>query len=164
MHRPSKATQLIVLAGLLLVTFVAAAVGAIASANAGEFYSQLDRPPWAPPSWLFAPVWTVLYLMMAVAAWLVWRARGFDEARGPLLLYIVQLVANALWTWIFFAWQRGGLAFAEILILLVLVLATIVAFWKVRTLAGALLVPYLFWVAYASVLTYAVWQRNPSLG
>jgi tryptophan-rich sensory protein len=102
--------------------------------------------------------------MMGLAAWLVWRARGFDDARVPLLLYVVQLAANAVWTWLFFAWQRGGLAFAEILILLALVLATMVAFWKVRALAGALLVPYLLWVAYASALTYSVWQRNPSLG
>ena len=164
MHRPSRSTQLIVLAGLLLLTFMAAALGGIASANAGAFYSQLDRPSWAPPAWLFGPVWTALYLMMGVAAWLVWRARGFEGARVPLLLYVVQLAANALWTWLFFAWQRGGLAFAEILILLALVLATMVAFWKVRALAGALLVPYLLWVAYASALTYSVWQRNPSLG
>lgn len=159
----STLRQLLGLAGWLLLSFAAAGAGGIASANAGTFYTQLDRPGWAPPPWLFAPVWSVLYLMMGVAAWLVWKERGFVGARTALALFIAQLVANALWTWLFFAWQGPGLAFAEILILWLLILATIVAFWKVRSLAGALLVPYLLWVTFASILTYSLWQRNPSL-
>lgn len=159
----STLRQLLGLAGWLVLSFAAAGAGGIASANAGTFYTQLDRPGWAPPPWLFAPVWSALYLMMGVAAWLVWKERGFDDARTPLALFIAQLVANALWTWLFFAWQEPGLAFAEILILWLMIIATIVAFWKVRALAGALLVPYLLWVTFASVLTYSLWQRNPSL-
>lgn len=159
----STLRQLLGLAGWLLLSFAAAGAGGIASANAGTFYTQLDRPGWAPAPWLFAPVWSALYLMMGVAAWLVWKERGFDGARTPLVLFIAQLVANALWTWLFFAWQEPGLAFAEILILWLMIIATIVAFWKVRSLAGALLVPYLLWVTFASVLTYSLWQRNPSL-
>jgi benzodiazapine receptor len=151
------------LAGWLLGSFAAAAVGGVASANAGGFYQQLVRPGWAPPPWLFGPVWSVLYLLMGIAAWLVWRERGFRGARTALTLFVVQLAANALWTWLFFAWRRGALAFGEILLLWVLIVATLVAFWWVRPLAGALLVPYLLWVTFASALTFAVWRMNPAV-
>ncbi|HEX6373963.1 MAG TPA: TspO/MBR family protein [Longimicrobium sp.] len=151
------------LAGWLLASFAAAAVGGVASAGAGDFYQQLVKPGWAPPGWLFGPVWSVLYLLMGIAAWLVWRERGFRGARGALTLFVVQLAANALWTWLFFAWRRGALAFGEILLLWVLIAATIAAFWRVRPLAGALLIPYLLWVTFASALTFAVWRMNPGL-
>jgi tryptophan-rich sensory protein len=159
----SARRQGIGLAGWLLGSFAAAAVGGVASANAGDFYQQLARPGWAPPPWLFGPVWSVLYLMMGIAAWLVWRERGFRGARAALTLFIVQLAANALWTWLFFAWRRGALAFGEILLLWVLIAATIAAFWRVRPLAGALLLPYLLWVSFAAALTFAVWRMNPAL-
>jgi tryptophan-rich sensory protein len=161
MNRRSNFVQVAGLGVWLLVTFAAGAVGAIASSNAGPFYRELARPGWAPPAWLFGPVWSALYLLIGIAVWLVWRDRGFTGARTALGLFLVQLVANALWTWLFFAWRQGALAFAEILILLLLIVSTLVAFWRVRRLAGALLLPYLFWVGYASALTYAVWQRNP---
>jgi benzodiazapine receptor len=149
------------LGGWLIVTFIAAAAGSVASTQAPEFYAQLVRPPWAPPASLFGPVWTVLYTLMAVAAWLVWRVGGFAGARGALTLYLGQLVLNALWSWFFFGWQRGGLAFADIVLTLLLVVATLVAFWRIRPLAGALLVPYLLWVGFAAALNYTVWQLNP---
>jgi tryptophan-rich sensory protein len=98
---------------------------------------------------------------MAIAAWLVWRGDGFRESRGALALFLVQLAPNALWSWLFFVWHRGALAFADILLLSVLVIATLVAFWRVHALAGALLIPYLLWVSFASALNYAVWQLNP---
>ncbi|TXL68932.1 tryptophan-rich sensory protein [Zeimonas arvi] len=151
------------LAGWLALAFAAAAIGGIASANAGDFYAQLVRPAWAPPGWLFAPVWTLLYLTMGVAAWLVWREAGFRGARAALTLFVIQLAANALWTWLFFAWRLGGLAFAEVLLLWVLILATVVAFWRVRPLAGALMLPYLGWVSFACALTWATWRLNPGL-
>jgi tryptophan-rich sensory protein len=147
----------------LAVSFVAAAIGAAASVRAGPFYLQLARPDWAPPPAVFGPVWSVLYLLMGIAAWLVWRPGGFRAARGALTLFLVQLALNALWSWLFFAWHRGGLAFADILVLLVLVAATTVAFWRVRPLAGWLLAPYLLWVAFASALNYSVWQLNPQV-
>jgi tryptophan-rich sensory protein len=100
---------------------------------------------------------------MGVAAWLVWRERGFRGARTALSLFLIQLAVNALWTWLFFVWRLGALAFGEILLLWGLILCTVVAFWRVRAVAGALLVPYLGWVTYAAALTYAVWQRNPAL-
>ena len=127
------------------------------------FYETLLRPSWAPPAWLFGPVWTVLYLLMGVAVWLVWRPAGFRAAAAPLTLFLVQLVLNALWTWIFFAWNRGGLAFAEILVLWVLILATLVAFWRARPLAGVLFVPYLAWVTFAAALNLAMWRMNPAV-
>jgi tryptophan-rich sensory protein len=102
---------------------------------------------------------------MGIAVWLVWRADGFRAARGALTLYVVQLAPNALWSWLFFGWHRGALAFADILLLWVLIIVTLIAFWRVRALAGALLVPYLLWVSVASALNYAVWQLNlQSLG
>jgi tryptophan-rich sensory protein len=161
--RYSVGEQVLGLEGWLLLTFAAAAVGGLASAGAGGFYDRLVRPDWAPPAWLFAPVWTALYLLMALAAWLVWRTHGFRRARVPLLLFIVQLAANALWTWLFFAWQQGALAFAEILLLWGLVVATVVAFWPMHLLAAALLLPYLAWVTFACALTFFVWRLNPGV-
>jgi tryptophan-rich sensory protein len=149
------------LAGWLGITFATAAVGAAASISAATFYGGLVRPSWAPPAWLFGPVWTGLYLLMGIAAWLVWRERGFRAAAVPLGLFLVQLAANGLWSWLFFVWKRGALAFAEVLLLWVLIAATVVTFRRVRPLAAALLLPYLAWVTFASALTYAVWQRNP---
>jgi translocator protein len=155
--------QILGLAGWLLLTFVAAGVGALASVRSEAFYQQLSRPDWAPPPTVFGPVWSVLYLLMGVAAWLVWRERGFSGARTALGLFLIQLLANALWTWLFFAWRQGALAFGEILVLWVLIVATLVAFWRVRRLAALLLLPYLAWVSFAAALTYAVWRRNPVL-
>jgi benzodiazapine receptor len=144
----------------LAASFAAAALGSIATRQAPEFYASLSKPEWAPPSWLFAPAWTLLYLLMAVAAWRVWRTAGFGPAIG---LFIAQLALNALWSWIFFAWRMGAAAFAAIVLLWVLIAATLVAFWLTERLAGALLVPYLAWVSYAAALTYAVWRANPQL-
>jgi translocator protein len=159
--RPGRAA--LGLLGWLAVTFGAAALGAIASSGAGTFYGELSRPAWAPAGSLFAPVWSALYLLMAVAAWLVWRERGFRGAGAALMLYLVQLVANALWTWLFFVARQGALAFVETLLLWALIAATTVVFWRTRPLAGALLLPYLGWVTFAAALTYSVWQRNPAL-
>jgi len=157
--------QILGLVGWLVIISVAATIGATASINAGSFYTQIVLPEWAPPSWVFGPAWTVLYALMAIAAWLVWRADGFRAARNALTLFLVQLALNVLWSWLFFGWHRGALAFADILLLWVLIVVTIIAFWRMRPLAGALLVPYLLWVSFASALNYAVWQLNPqSLG
>ena len=161
--RPSALTQAAGLLVALAVTFLAATAGAVASVDAGAFYSQLDRPGWAPPGWLFGPVWSVLYTLMAVAAWLVWRKVGFPQATVAISLFMTQLVANALWSWVFFAWHRGALAVVEILVLWGLVAATAVAFWRVQRLAALLLVPYLAWVSFAAALTLALWRRNPGL-
>ena len=163
MPKASVSRQIIGLLGWLLLSFAAAAIGAVASAEAGAFYQQLVRPSWAPPGWLFAPVWTVLYVLMGVAAWLVWRVHGFKEGRTALALFIVQLGANALWTWVFFVWHKGGLAFAEVMLLWCLIVATAVSFRRLNALAAVLLLPYLAWVTFASALTWSAWRLNPDL-
>lgn len=151
------------LLGWLGACYATSAVGAVASIRAQGFYRELVRPEWAPPPWVFGPVWTALYALMAVAAWLVWRERGWAGARVPLALFVAQLAVNALWTWLFFAWRLGALATAEIALLWVLLLVTLVRFWRVRPLAGVLLVPYLAWVTFATALSFAVWRLNPAL-
>jgi translocator protein len=155
----SPLRQALGLIGWIGISFVPALVGAQATDPA--WYEALEQPVWAPPSWLFGPVWTVLYLLMGIAAWLVWRRGGFREATVALGLFLVQLAFNAAWSWIFFGLRRPELAFAEIVVLWVLILATTVAFWRHHRLAAALLVPYLLWVAYAAVLNFALWRLNP---
>jgi translocator protein len=159
----TKQKQIVGLVGWLIVSFIAAAIGGAASIHAGPFYTQLVRPDWAPPPSIFGPVWTALYALMGIAAWLVWRVEGFRAAKSALTLFLVQLAFNALWSWLFFGWHRGDLAFANILVLWALIVATLIAFWRIRALAGALLVPYLLWVSFASALNYSVWQLNPQV-
>jgi translocator protein len=161
--RRSAPQQIIGLVGWLLLAFAAAALGAVASREAPAFYAQLALPDWAPPAWLFGPVWTVLYLLMGVAAWLVWRARGWAGARSALILFVVQLAVNALWSWLFFAWRLGAAALVDSALLWLLVAATMVAFWRIRPLAGILLFPYWAWVGFATALTHAIWRLNPGL-
>lgn len=163
MTGPPPRQQFIGLVAWLAASFVAAAIGAAASVEAGAFYAQLARPEWAPPGSVFGPVWTVLYALMGVAAWLAWRVGGFRAARSAFLLFLAQLAVNALWSWLFFGWQRGALAFIDILLLWALIAATIAGFWRLRPLAGALLLPYLLWVSFAAALNYSVWQLNPQL-
>ena len=155
--------QTLGLAGWLLLTFAAAAIGGFASASAGSFYAQLVRPTWAPPGWLFGPVWSALYLLMGLSAWLVWRLHGWQGARSALMLFVAQLAVNALWTWLFFVWQHGAAAFVEIIVLWALIVATVILFYRLHRLAALLLLPYLAWVSFACALTYATWQLNPAL-
>jgi tryptophan-rich sensory protein len=159
----SKAWQAFGLVAWALVTLVAAAIAALASWNAPEFYAQLALPSWAPPSWVFGPVWSTLYALMAIAAWLVWHRQGFTGTRTALVLFGVQLAANALWSWLFFGWHFGALAFADVLVLWCMIVATIVAFQRVRPLAGVLLYPYFVWCTFAAALTFVVWRMNPEL-
>lgn len=151
------------LVALLAVTFAAAAIGAAGSMAAPEFYAALNQPSWAPPSSVFGPVWTVLYLMMAVATWIVIRRLGWPGSRPLVGLYLVQLAVNALWSWLFFRWQLGAVAFAEIVLLWLLVAVLLRQYWPVHRVAGALLIPYLAWVTFAGALCFALWQRNPGL-
>jgi translocator protein len=163
MREITKSRQVIGLTGWLLIVFCAGAIGSVASVDSGTFYGQLSRPEWAPPAWLFGPAWTILYILMGVSAWLVWRVRGFRPAFTALSFFIAQLAVNALWTWIFFVWKQGLMALVEILLLWVLILSTIIAFRRINPLAGYLMIPYLAWVTYASALTFMVWRLNPLL-
>ena len=157
----SPGTSALGLVGWIAITAVAAAIGSAAAVGSRTFYEALQRPSWAPPGSVFGPVWTMLYLAMAVAAWMVWKARDFVGARVALILFLVQLALNALWTWLFFAWHQGALAFVEVLVLWVTVAMTMNLFRRVRPMAGTLLIPYLGWVTFAAALTYAVWKANP---
>ncbi|MFT5113441.1 MAG: benzodiazapine receptor [Parasphingorhabdus sp.] len=159
----SKKMRVLGLFCWLTISFATSAVGAIASIQARSFYGQLTQPVWAPPGWLFGPVWTLLYIMMAIAAWLVWCNGGFRNNAAALILFFVQLVLNAVWSWLFFAWQLGALSFIDIVMLWLSIVVTITYFWKVRPLAGILLLPYLLWVSFASCLNYSIWQLNPSV-
>ena len=163
MPKLSASRQILGLLGWLFLSFAAAAIGGVASSEAGTFYGQLVRPSWAPPGWLFAPVWTVLYVLMGTAAWLVWRLHGFKKGKTALALFIIQLSANALWTWVFFVWRQGALAFAEIVLLWCLIAATIASFRRLSIASAALLLPYFAWVTFASALTFATWRLNPDL-
>jgi translocator protein len=161
MHLTIVLRQGLMLLTLLALTYLAAAIGAFGSMNAPGFYRELQLPGFAPPAWLFGPVWTLLYTLMAVAAWLVWRnGKNYQTA---LWLYFSQLVVNALWSWLFFAWQQGALAFANIMLLLPLIIVTALSFWRQHKLAGLLLIPYILWVSFAAVLNYRIWQLNPGM-
>ena len=151
------------LALLFVATALTAAIGAYASIDAKVFYQSLNQPAWAPPPTVFGPVWTVLYLMMWLAAWGVVRQLGAVGSRPAMLLYCAQLVCNALWTWLFFHWHHGALAFAEVLVLFGLVALTLHSFWRARPICGWLMVPYLAWVGFASALTFALWRLNPGV-
>ncbi len=144
--------------GWIVLTFSASATGVFISA--GGWYAGLVKPSWNPPDWLFGPVWTLLYAMMAVAAWLVWREGGWKARKPALGLYLVQWALNALWTPLFFGMHRPGLAFAEILVLDLAVLASLIVFWRVRRAAGLLLVPYGLWAGFATVLNFTIWRLN----
>jgi translocator protein len=146
--------------GLLLWLLLPLLAGAFGSQfQPGAWYAALDKPSWNPPSWVFGPVWTVLYIMMGVAAWLVWD-RYRSAARAALAVFVVQVVFNGLWSYLFFGLQSPALAFAGIVILWSLIVTTLVLFWRARTVAGVLLLPYLAWVSFAAVLNFAIWQLN----
>jgi benzodiazapine receptor len=154
----ARLREALALAGWMALTFAAAATGAFVST--GGWYAALVKPSWNPPGWLFGPVWTLLYALMAAAAWMVWRAGGWRAQRRALGLYLCQWALNALWTPLFFGFQRPDLAFAGIVLLDLAVLATAAAFWRVRPAAGLLLLPYILWVAFATVLNFAIWRLN----
>ena len=149
--------MLVVFVGLAVL--LGAAGGVITAAEIRGWYLTLNRPPGTPPNWVFGPVWAILYVMMGVAAWLVWRCRSMD-ARGALRLWGWQLMINALWSPAFFGLHSTGLALAVILVLLAVLGLTLRAFLRIQSLAGALLVPYLAWVCYATYLNAGFWWLN----
>ncbi|NIJ87253.1 tryptophan-rich sensory protein [Xanthomonas campestris] len=159
----SKKSHWFGLLGWLALCYAVAGLGALASIQAASFYADLRRPAWAPPGWLFGPVWTALYGMMAVAVWLVWRRGGWAGARLALGMFVLQLALNGLWSWLFFAWHMGAWAFADIVLLWLTLAATIGVFAKRNSVAAWLLVPYLAWVSFAAALNYSVWQLNPQV-
>jgi len=155
----SRVKTMLGLCGWLLLCFAAASLGAVFMP--GEWYAALRKPAWNPPGWVFGPVWSTLYTMMAVAAWLVWKRGGFAAQRRPLALFLAQLALNAVWTPLFFGLHRPGVAFAEIVLLWLAIAATLVAFRPVSRAAAWLLAPYLAWVSFAAALNGTLWRLNP---
>lgn len=156
--------ELLALAGFVaLCLAVAAAGGAVTATSVDTWYAALDKPALNPPNWVFGPVWTLLYLMMALAAWRVWRLAGVRGARAALGLWALQLALNLTWSYVFFGARMIGAALAEIAVLLVAIVATAALFWRLDRIAGALLVPYAAWVAFAMVLNAALWRLNPGM-
>lgn len=156
---PSRLQSAFALACWLALCFSAGSLGAVFMP--GEWYATLKKPSWNPPGWIFGPVWTALYTMMAVAAWLVWRQGGWAKQRKPLLIFLGQLALNALWTPLFFGLHQPGLAFAEIVLLWLAIGTTLTAFRPVSRVAAWLLAPYLAWVSFAAALNFALWRLNP---
>lgn len=151
-------------AGLIVFLILCLGVGALgAMATAPEiagWYSTLNKPTWNPPPSIFGPVWTTLYLMMALSAWLIWRKGGLQKNRIPLAAFAVQLILNLAWSWIFFSMHQIGGAFVEITVLWISILLTGILFHKNSKLASVLLLPYLCWVSFATYLNFTLWQLN----
>lgn len=157
----SLTRQLVGLGVSIGLCFAVAALGsAMTMPSIGTWYAGLNKPSWNPPNWVFGPVWSALYLCMAVAAWMVWRERGFSAATIPLALFAIQLILNCLWSGLFFALHKPWLAFAEIVVLWCAILATMVSFASVSSLASLLLAPYLIWVTFAAVLNFTIAKMN----
>jgi tryptophan-rich sensory protein len=159
----SRLRQILGLVAFLAIAYAVAALGSVATISQVDgWYADADKVPWNPPSVVFGPVWTVLYTLMAVAAWLVWRQRERTDVRRPLTLYVIQLVVNAVWTPVFFGLYPVigvvalWIAVAIIVALDVLVLLTLRSFWPVHRAAALLLVPYAAWVLFATTLTIGI--------
>ena len=150
------------LAGWLFATFAA---GGIAVFHSDAFYRDLIHSPWPPSLWIFAAMWALLYLLAGTAAWMVWKTAGFDGARLELALYIAQMIFHVLWSWVFLLRHDLSMSVALIVLHDLLLVATMAAFWRIRPLAAALLLPYLVWVGFAYALTMKVVdQQMPVLG
>lgn len=150
--------------GVGLTVFVALCLGAgglgalVTTPEINGWYATLIKPAWSPPDSLFGPVWTTLFVLMAVAGWLVWK-RGEDRV-VPLSLFVLQLGLNVAWSWIFFGLRRPGMAFLEIIVLWMTITATLIAFFHRSKLAGWMLLPYLSWVTFAAALNFSIWRQN----
>jgi benzodiazapine receptor len=149
---------------LLLSIAIAQSAGILGSVftspKVGTWYVELVKPAFNPPSWVFGPVWITLFNLMGIAAWLIWEKRKKKRAKKGLKLYAAQLLLNVLWSLLFFGMESPGLALAEIFILLLFIILTTISFWKIDKKAGALLIPYILWVAFAAFLNYNIWQLN----
>jgi tryptophan-rich sensory protein len=154
----SRRRDVLGLAAFVIMCFGVSLLGGRVTLPAlAHWYPELAKPAWTPPGWVFGPVWTLLYPMLAVAGWLAWRE---GRSRGGTLLYLLQLALNAAWPWIFFGERRVGLAFLCAIALFFAILGTLVAFWRVSRGAAILLVPYLGWVGFAVALNAAIWWMN----
>ena len=158
---PFRRQALGLIVSIIVCLGVAGLGGLVTDPRVFDWYAQLAKPKWTPPDWVFGPVWTVLYICMAVSVWLIWRQGGSATAKVPMALFVAQLVLNSLWSILFFGFQQPGIAAIEIVLMWAAILTTIVAFWNRSTSASLLLVPYLAWVTFAVLLNWTIWQMNP---
>jgi len=158
----SRSRDIAGLIAFIALCFVVSGLGGLAtSSSVGTWYQTLAKPPFNPPDWVFAPVWTILYVMIAIAGWRVWRKAGIAGAKRPLAAYGLQLVLNFGWSVLFFGVQRTGWALAEVVVLLVVIVATWWLFRPIDKPAALLFVPYGLWVAFATVLNLSIVILNP---
>ncbi len=156
--KPFRVAPLI---GFVAVTFVAAAIGSAATfQSVGTWYQTLQKPTWNPPSAVFSPVWTLLYIAMSIAAWRAWRTLAPGAGGAVIRLYGAQLILNALWSILFFGMRRPDLALIDIIALWILLVLGLVRFWPLDRVAGMLWAPYVAWVSFAAVLNFTIWQLN----
>ena len=157
----SKFQQCLGLAVAIVICFAAAGLGGFVTApNIPNWYADLAKPTWNPPDWIFGPVWTTLYVMMAVAAWRVWKQKGFGAARLALGAFLAQLLFNVAWSGLFFGLRRPLLGLVDIVFLWIAIVVTMVLFFRREAVAGVLLIPYLLWVSFAAFLNLRLWQLN----
>jgi tryptophan-rich sensory protein len=156
-----ETTRWIGLLVIMLVCLAAGGIGAFATTpEIAGWYKTIKKPSWNPPDYVFGPVWTTLYIMMAIAAWLVWKPGGFKAATVPLTLFAVQLLLNTAWSFIFFGQHQIGWALVDIVLLWVAIVATTISFFSHSTLASWLMIPYLLWVSFATALNFTIWRLN----
>jgi len=155
-------SSILALFGFMAACFLAALTGAFF--RPGNWYERLKKPSWRPPNRLFAPVWTTLYVTIAISGWLIWREVGFAGATLPLAVYALQLLLNAAWTPLFFGLRRPDLGLLDIVLVWLSIIATITLFFPIHSGAAILLAPYLVWVTFATALNFAVWRLNPPAG
>ena len=159
--RPHKKRDLLGLfAFIILCLVVSAGGGAITATSVDTWYQALEKPTFNPPDWLFAPVWNLLYFLMGIAAWRVWRIQSSKTLRLVYIVFGLQLCLNLIWTYLFFGLRRIDLALLEIVILLAVIVANMMMFRNIDRLAGLLFVPYIFWVTYATILNASLWVLN----
>jgi len=151
----------LMLCAFVLVSFLAGAVGTIlGSPMPDAWYESLTKPSFNPPSWVFGPVWSALYLLIGIAAWQAWRTRGFGGARAAMILFAVQWILNAAWSGLFFGLESTTLGLLDILALWAVIVAMVVTFSRASALAGVLMIPYLLWVSFATILNSSLWWLN----
>ena len=145
----------------ILITLFAGFIGSLfTTPSIASWYAFINKPSFSPPNWLFAPVWSLLYILMGIAAFLIWQKRDNLKTKPALMFYGIQLILNTLWSIIFFGMHNPGLAFLEIIILWSFILITLIKFYKINKTSGILFIPYLIWVSFASILNFAVWMLN----